>query len=71
MEIEYARLEEWNFDINDYLADITNDKFDMLAHVNWTFLFCNFNNYWNLIGDETFKAKHTIIADENYALEKI
>ena len=34
MEIEYARLEEWNFDINDYLADITNDKFDMLAHVN-------------------------------------
>ena len=43
----------------------------MLTHVNSKFLFYNFNNYQNLIGEETYKVKHTIIADANYTLEKM
>ena len=42
----------------------------MLTHVNLKFLFYNFNNYQNLIGEETYKVKHTIIANDNYTLEK-
>ena len=49
-------LEDWRFYINDYLANITDDKSDMLTHVNSKFLFYNFNNYQNLIGEETQKV---------------
>ena len=69
IEIEYTGLEDWHFYIKDYLADITDDKFDMLSHQK--FLFYNFNNYLNLIGEETFTVKHLIIAHNNYALEKM
>ena len=34
MEIEYTSLAHWHFYINDYLPDITNDKSDMLKHLN-------------------------------------
>ena len=71
MEIEYTSLEDWHFYINDYSADITNNKSDMLTHVNSKFLYYNFSNYQNVISEETFKVKHTIIADDNYALEKM
>ena len=43
----------------------------MLTHVNSKFLFYNFNNYQNLICEEKFKVKHTIIDDDNYALENM
>ena len=43
----------------------------MLTHVNSKFLFYNLSNYQNLIGEENFKVKHTIIADDNYALENM
>ena len=43
----------------------------MLTHVNSKFLFYNLNNYQNLISEENFKVKHTIIADDNYALENL
>ena len=71
MEIEYTGLEYWCFYINDYLANITNDKFDMLTRVNSKFLFYNFSNYQNLISEETYKVKHTIIVNDNFALEKM
>ena len=71
MEIEYAGLEDWHFYVNDCLANTTNDKFDMLMHVNLQFLFHNFNNYQNLIGEETYKIKHAIIVNDNYTLEKM
>ena len=71
MEIEYTSLEDWHFYINDYSADITNNKSDMLTHVNSKFLYYNFSNYQNVISEETFKVKHKIIADDNYALEKM
>ena len=35
IEIEYTGLEDWHFYIKDYLADITDDKFDMLSHQNF------------------------------------
>ena len=34
-------------------------------------MFYSSNNYQNLIGEETYKVKHTIITHDNYALEKI
>ena len=71
MEIEYTSLEHWHFYINDYLADITNDKSDMLKHLNSKCYFQNFNNYRNLIGEETFKVKYRIIPGNNYSLEKM
>ena len=71
MEIEYTSLEDWHFNINDYLADITDDKSDMLKHLNSKCLFQNFNTYRNLIGEEIFKVKYTIIAGNNYSLEKM
>ena len=37
MEIEYTGSEDWRFYINDYLANITEDKFDILTHVNSNF----------------------------------
>ena len=43
----------------------------MLIHVNSKFLFYNLNNYQNLISEENFKVKHTIIADDKYALENL
>ena len=39
MEIEYTSLEDWHFNINDYLVDITDDKSDMLKHLNSKCLF--------------------------------
>ena len=43
----------------------------MLTHVNSEFLFYNFNKYRNLISEEAYKVKHTIIAGNNYPLEKM
>ena len=34
-------------------------------------MFYSFTNYENLISEETYKVKHTIIAGDNYALEKM
>ena len=43
----------------------------MLTHVNSKFLFYNFDNYQNLISEETYKVKHTFIVNDNFALEKM
>ena len=52
MEIYYTPLEDFDFDINDFLADITYDKYDMLSNINSKILFYDFNNYQNIIGEE-------------------
>ena len=71
MATEYTSLEDWHVYSNNYLADITDNKSDMLTHVNSEFLFYNFNKYRNLISEEAYKVKHTIIAGNNYPLEKM
>ena len=43
----------------------------MLLKINSKFLFYNFNNYQNMIGEEIQKIRHTIIADDGYAFEKL
>ena len=70
MEIYYTPLEDFDFDINDFLADITYDKY-MLSNINSKILFYDFNNYQNIIGEEIQKIRHTNIADDGYALKNL
>ena len=71
MEIYYTPLEDFDFDINDFLADITYNKCDMLSNINSKILFYDFNNYQNIIGEEIQKIRHTNIADDGYALKNL
>ena len=73
------KLSKVNVDINDdfeyyvreVLAGITNDRYDMNTNSISKFLFYHFNTLRQSQGKTFLQVRHSIIADDDYALEKL
>ena len=63
--------DDFNYYVREILTDIKDDTFDLNSHSTSKFLFYNFNTFRSLLGKEVFTLRHSIIANEEYALETL
>ena len=74
MPEEFQLFDSYEDNIMNYLTQIENesdDALDMLTNKNTKFLFYQFNQYLAQIGQPLKLTRHTVIADDNYALTTI
>ena len=63
--------DDFNYYVREILTNIKNNTFDFNWHSTSKFLFSNFNTFRSLLGKEIFTLRHSIIANEEYALERL
>ena len=63
--------DDFNYYVREILTNIKDDTFDLNSHSTSKFLFYNFNTFRSLLGKEIFTPRHSIIANEEYALETL
>ena len=63
--------DDFNYYVREILTNIKDDTFDLNSHSTSKFLFYNFNTFRSLLGKEIFTLRHSIIANEEYALETL
>ena len=57
--------------LNEIVAGISDKKFDMDKHSTSKFLFYHFNNLRPHLGEEAYKTRHTIVSEDQHALETL
>ena len=68
---EFQFFDSYEDYVMNHLTQIESEKddvLDILSHKNTKFLFYQFNQYLAQIGKPLKLIKHTVIADDNYAL---
>ena len=63
--------DDFNYYVREILTNIKDDTFDLNSHSTSKFLSYNFNTFRSLLGKEIFTPRHSIIANEEYALETL
>ena len=63
--------DDFEFYLNEVIAGVTDDKFDIDKHITSKFLFYHFNNLRRDLGKEAYKVRHTIVLDDQHALESL
>ena len=63
--------DDFDYYVREILTNIKDDTFDLNSHSASEFLFYNFNTFRSLLGKEIFTLRHSIIANEEYALETL
>ena len=53
------------------IVGVTDDKFDIDTHSTSKFLFYHFHNLRRDLGEEAYKVRHTIVSDNQAALESL
>ena len=71
MEFELDIADHFEFYLNEIISGITDNKFDMDMHSTFKFLFYHFNNLRRDVGEEAYKIRHTIVSDNQHALETL
>ena len=71
MDFELDISDDFEFYLNEIIAGITDDKFDMDMHSTSKFLFYHFNNLRCYLGEKAYKIRHTIVSDNQHALETL
>ena len=71
MDFELDISDDFEFYLNEIIAGITDDKFDMDMHSTSKFLFYHFNNLRCDLGEKAYKIRHTIVSDNQHALETL
>ena len=74
MSEEFQFFDSYEDFFKNYLTQIeteSDDARDMIAHKNIKFLFYQFNQFFAQIGQPLKLIRHTVIADDNYALTVI
>ena len=70
MDYKIDLTDHFEFYLNEIIAPITNDKDDMDTNSTSKFLFYHFNNLrHNFLDEDTYKIRHTIVSDDQYALD--
>ena len=63
---------DFEYYVREVLDGVTNDKNDVHANSTSKFLFYRFNNFKQSFGLlSTFAIRHSIVSDNNYALETL
>ena len=71
IDFELDISDDSEFYLNEITAGITDNKFDMVMHSAYTFLFYHFNNLRRDLGEEAYKIRHTIVSDNQCTLETL
>ena len=66
MDFELDISDDFEFYLNEIIAGITDNKFDMDMHRTCKFLFYHFNNLRHDLGEEAYKIRHTIVSDNQH-----
>ena len=70
MDYKIDLTDDFDFYLNEIIAPITNDKDDLDTNSTSKFLFYHFNNLrHNFLDEDTYKIRHTIVSDDQYALD--
>lgn len=67
MDFELDILDNFEFYLNEIIAGITDDKFDMDMHSTSKFLFYHFNNFRRHLREESYKIRQTIVSNDQHA----
>ena len=62
---------DFEYHVREVLAGITNNRYDMNGNSTSKFLFYHFNMLRQSQGKTFLQIRHSIIADDDYALEKL
>ena len=71
MDFELDISDDFEFYLNEIIAGITDDKFDMDMHSTSKFQFYHFNNLRCDLGEKAYKIRDTIVSDYQHALETL
>ena len=63
--------DDFNYYVIEILKNIKDDTFDLNPDLTSKFLFYNFKKFRSLLDKEIFTLRHSIIANEKYALETL
>ena len=63
--------DDFEFYMNEVIAGVTDDRFDIDTHSTSKFLFYHFNNLRRDLGEEAYKVRHAIVSDDQHALESL
>ena len=63
--------DDFNYYVIEILTNIKDDTFDLNSNSTSKFLFYNFNTFRSLLDKEIFAIRHSIIANDDYALETL
>ena len=63
--------DDLEFYLNEVIVGVTDDKFGIDTYSTFKFLFYHFNNLRRDLGGEAYKVKHTIVSDNQHALESL
>ena len=69
MDSEIDCSDNFDFDLNEIIASITNDKDDTDTHSTSKYLFCHFNNLRLNLNKDAYKIRNTIVLHDQYMLE--
>ena len=61
--------DDFEFYLNEIIAGVTDDEYDIDAHNTFKFLSYHFNKLRRDLGEEAYKIRHTIVSDNQHALE--
>ena len=71
LKINLPLGDDFNYYVIEILMNIKDDTFDLNSNSTSKFLFYNFNTFRSLLGKEIFTIRHSIIANDDYALETL
>ena len=61
--------DDFEFYLNEIIAGVTDDEYDIDTHSTSKFLFYHFNNLRRDLGEKAYKIRHTIVSDDQHVLE--
>ena len=71
LKINISISDDFEYYVKEVLANTTDDRNDMSSNSTSKFLFYHFNMLRQAQGKSFYKIRHSIISDDDYALEKL
>ena len=71
LKINLPLGDDFNYYVIEILTNIKDDIFDLNSNSTSKFLFYNFSTFTSFLGKEIFTIRHSIIANDKYALETL
>ena len=71
LKVNVAITDDFDYYIKEVLANITDDRYDMNSNSTSKFLFYHFNMFRQAQGKSFLEIRHSVIADDDYALENL
>ena len=71
LKVNVAITNDFDYYVKEVLANITDDRYNMNSNSTSKFLFYHFNTFRQAQGKSFLEIRHSVIADDDYALENL